>query len=50
VQNRGERKMAIWTRIGSAWAHADGEGFNIVLDAVPIEGKITLRVPAEKDE
>ena len=49
VKNR-EGKKAIWTRIGSAWAHADGEGFNIQLDALPIDGKITLRVPAEREE
>jgi hypothetical protein len=49
VRNRDGQK-AFWTRIGSAWAHADGEGFNIVLDAVPVDGKITLRVPAEKGE
>ena len=49
VKNR-DGKKAIWTRIGSAWAHSDVAGFNIQLDAVPIDGKITLRVPAEKDE
>lgn len=49
VKNR-EGKKAIWTRIGSAWPHSDGEGFNIQLDAVPVDGKITLRVPVEKDE
>ena len=49
VRNR-EGKKAIWTRIGSAWAHADGSGFNIQLDAMPIDFKITLRVPAEKEE
>jgi hypothetical protein len=45
-----EGKTAIWTRIGSAWAHSDGSGYNIQLDAVPIDGKITLRVPSEKEE
>jgi hypothetical protein len=49
VKNR-EGKKAIWTRIGSAWAHADGKGFNIQLGAVPIDRKITLRVPAVKEE
>jgi hypothetical protein len=24
-----EGKKAIWTRIGSAWQHADGAGFNL---------------------
>ena len=37
-----------WTRIGSAWAHTDGLGFKVQLDAVPLDGRITLRVPSEK--
>jgi hypothetical protein len=39
---------AFWTRIGSAWQHADGKGFNIQVDTVPLDGRITLRVPFEK--
>jgi hypothetical protein len=31
----GERK-ADWTAIGVAWAHQDGEGFDIVLEALPV--------------
>ena len=49
VRNR-EGQKAIWTRIGSAWPHADGSGFNIQLDAVPVDGKITLRIPTENPE
>lgn len=41
---------AFWTRIGSAWAHGDGQGFNIQLDCVPIDGRVTLRVPSETRE
>jgi hypothetical protein len=41
---------AIWTRIGGAWAHADGKGFNIQIDTVPLDGRISLRVPSEKSE
>ena len=37
-----------WLNIGAAFAHQDGNGFNIVLQAMPIGGKIVLRVP--KDE
>ena len=29
VRDRGEGQKSFWTRIGSAWAHADGKGFNI---------------------
>ena len=40
-----EGAKGIWTRIGSAWPHADGKGFNIQLDVVPLDGRITLRTP-----
>lgn len=43
-------KKAIWTRIGSAWAHADGKGFNIQFEAVPLDGRITLRVATEEKD
>lgn len=42
-----EGKKAIWTRIGSAWAHADGNGFNIQVEAVPLDGRISLRVATD---
>lgn len=43
-----EQGKGFWTRIGSAWAHADGKGFNIQIETVPLDGRITLRVAAEK--
>lgn len=49
VRDRGGRK-AYWTRIGSAWAHADGSGFNVQLECVPLDGRIVLRVASEKKE
>ncbi len=45
-----EGKKSYWTRIGSAWAHADGQGFNVQLEVVPLDGRITLRVASEKKE
>jgi len=45
-----EGSKSFWTRIGSAWAHADGKGFNIQLECVPLDGRITLRVASEKKE
>lgn len=38
----GEEKSA-WTRIGSAWPHMDGKGFNAELRALPVSGKLVLR-------
>jgi hypothetical protein len=45
-----EGKKAIWTRIGSAWSHGDSKGFNVQLDAVPVDGRITLRTVEDKKE
>jgi hypothetical protein len=50
VRDRGENQKAFWTRIGSAWAHKDGNGFNVQLECVPLDGRITLRVASEKKE
>jgi len=36
--------------IGAAFMHQDGEGFNIVLQALPINGKIVLRPPKAQAE
>ena len=42
-----EGKKAFWTRIGVAWAHGDGKGFNVQLDCIPFDGRVTLRVASE---
>ena len=34
-----------WLNIGAAFMHQDGDGFNVVLQALPINGKIVLRLP-----
>jgi hypothetical protein len=44
----GKADGSFWTRIGSAWAHKDGNGFNIQLETLPIDGRITLRIASEK--
>ncbi len=41
---------AIWTRIGSAWEHADGKGFSMLIETIPLDGRITLRLPPAKSE
>ncbi len=39
-----------FTRIGAAWEHKDRKGFNVQIDCVPLDGRITLRVASEKKE
>lgn len=46
----GKDGKSYWTRIGGAWAHADGAGFNLQIDAVPLDGRVTLRVPSDKKD
>lgn len=41
----GEGTQAFWTRIGTAWAHRSGDGFNIELSAFPVNGRIVLMPP-----
>ena len=45
----GEGKQAFWTRIGSAWQHQHGEGFNIELNALPVQGRIVLMPPKAEE-
>jgi hypothetical protein len=33
-----------------AWAHADGNGFNVQIETLPLDGRITLRIASEKSE
>jgi len=47
-QVTGQGKAATWTRIGSAWAHKDGEGFNIACDAIPLRGRLVMRAITER--
>ncbi len=39
-----------WTRIGAAWTHNDGNGFNIQVESLPRDGKIVLRVASDKKD
>src|ERR1019366_909931 len=40
-----------WLNIGAAFMHQDGDGYNIMLQALPLNGKIVLRPPkAQSDE
>jgi hypothetical protein len=32
------------------WPHADGKGLHLMLDVVPLDSRVTMRVPSENDE
>jgi hypothetical protein len=39
-----EGKNSVFTKIGAAWPNRDGKGFNIQLDCVPLDGRVTIRI------
>ena len=48
VKDDGATPKTFWTKIGVAFAHNDGQGFNLMLDALPLDGRLTLRKPEPK--
>lgn len=55
VIKRGEGQDDFWLAIGAAFPHQSGDGFNIVLQALPLPGadgqcKIVLRPPRADDD
>ena len=34
---------SVWSKIGAAWAHKDGQGYEVRMDALPVDGRIVLR-------
>lgn len=47
VEDRGKDQDPFWLKIGAAFPHQDGKGYNIVLSAFPIDNRLVLRTPAE---
>lgn len=43
-------EQEFWTRIGCAWPHSDGQGFNLELETLPLNGRVTLRIAAKGSE
>ncbi len=39
----GRDGKGFFSRVGAAWAHRDGQGYDISLEAMPVNGRITLR-------
>ena len=45
-----EGKDDYWLNIGVAFGHDDKDGFNILLQAMPLDGKLVLRTYKETEE
>jgi hypothetical protein len=47
VRRDGEDES--WLKVGLVFPHADGAGFNVVLQAYPLDGKLVCRSIMQKD-
>lgn len=46
----GGEERSEWTRIGVAFPHKDGKGYSLILQALPVDGKVELRIHEPKKE
>ena len=47
----GEQQKGFWTRVGSAWRHADGRGYQVqIIPGVAVSGRIVLREWTDEDD
>ena len=47
---RREGQDDFWLNLGLVFPHKDGSGFNIMLQAFPLDGKIVVRAITNDDE
>lgn len=47
---RDGKDKGFFTRIGAAWPHKDGNGFNLLIEIMPLDGRISLRTVSDKKE
>lgn len=46
----GDEDKGFWNRVGSAWPHKDGKGFNLVIPpGIAVSGRIVLREFTDED-
>ena len=46
----GQDEQSHWTRVGAAFAHKDGAGYDVILEAAPVNGRVVLREPRYQEE
>ena len=50
VEDAPRGQKSYWTRIGRLFPHKDGKGYDVVLNALPINGRIVIRQEEPKEE
>ena len=42
VRESGDGK-GYWNKVGAAWRHRDGRGYEVHLESLPVDGRVSLR-------
>lgn len=50
AKRRSATQRTHWQRIGEAFPHENGAGLTVVLDAMPLDGRIILLEPDHADD
>lgn len=50
VKRAAKSKKPVWTRIGKAYPHDTGAGLTVILDVIPLDGRIVLLERDEDDD
>ncbi|MGD9786042.1 MAG: hypothetical protein AB7E80_15650 [Hyphomicrobiaceae bacterium] len=50
VRRSASSGKPVWTQIGRAFPHDEGVGLTVVLDALPIDGRIVLLERGDDDD
>jgi len=45
---RDGKQESSWLKVGVAWMHKDEKGFDVLLDAIPVGGRLVIRATEEK--
>jgi hypothetical protein len=40
---------SFWTKVGAAWANKDARGLSLVLDLLPVDGRLVVRAAVQED-
>lgn len=50
VEEARKGRKSYWTRIGRLFSHEDGKGYDLLLNALPINGRIVIREETPREE
>jgi hypothetical protein len=49
-ENKEGKQDSSWLKVGVAWMHKDQEGFDVLLEAVPVTGRLVIRANKPKEK